>query len=64
MALTQNFKRQSTSATSPLADIGGKVRGVAEVVGAAKGLYDVGRAVYHGARAVAPYITSVGMGLL
>jgi len=64
MVLTQNFRRQSSSATSTLSDLGGKVKSVAEVVGAAKGLYDVGRVVYHGARALTPLITTVGIGLL
>ena len=61
MALTQNFKRQNTSANWSLADIGGKVRNVAEVVGAAKGLYDVGKAVYQGVRTVTPLIATAGL---
>jgi len=58
MALTHNYKTQSSSTSGTLSDIGNKVRNVAEIVGAVKGLYDVGKVLYHGARTVAPYIST------
>jgi len=45
--------------TSWLSDIGNKVKGAVEVAGAVKGLYDVGRAVYHGAQVIAPMVAAV-----
>lgn len=62
MALTHNFKRQSTSSSpSMLSDIGGKVKNVAEIVGAVKGLYDVGKAVYQGVKTIGPIVASAGI---
>ena len=60
MALTQNFKRQSTSSSTSLSDLGSKVKNVAEVIGAVKGLY-VGKVVVQGVRTVAPLIASAGI---
>ena len=40
-------------------NIGNKVRSGAEVAGAIKGIWDVGKAVYHGAQVAAPIIRAV-----
>ena len=61
MALTQNFKRQASAAPSTMSDLGGKVRNVAEVIGAAKGLYDIGKVVYQGVRTIGPMVASAGL---
>ena len=59
MALTQNFKRQASTQTSPLSDFGSKVRNAAEVIGTAKGLYDMGKVIYQGVRTIGPVIAGL-----
>ena len=63
MALTHNFKRQATSSTSTsaLSDFGNKVRSVGEIIGAAKGLYDIGKVVYQGVKTIGPIVASAGI---
>lgn len=56
MALTHNFKAMNTSSNTSMSDLGSKVKNVAEVVGAVKGLYDMGKMIYHGAQTIAPFV--------
>ena len=44
-----------------LSSIGNKVQHVAKFAGAMKGIYDVGKLIYSGAQAVAPYVATAGM---
>ena len=62
MAHTHNFKKNHR--TSWIADIGNKVKYAAEVVGAAKGLYDVGRSLYHGMQVIGPAVAGAASVLL
>ena len=54
-------RNMSNNRQSWLSNIGNKVKGVAEFAGAVKGIYDVGKMVYSGAQAMAPYIATAGM---
>lgn len=49
------------SPKSFLSNIGSKVKNVAEFAGAVKGIYDVGKMIYHGARAISPVASAVGL---
>ena len=64
MAHLHNFahfhKRHQSSWTS---DLGNKVKHVAEFAGTVKGLYDVGKLIYHGAQALGPIVSSVAMAI-
>ena len=51
--------RQSQS--SWMSDIGNKIRTVAEVAGTAHGIYQLGKAVYHGAQAMGPVVATAGL---
>ena len=42
-----------------ISNIGDKVRHVAEAIGTAKGLYEIGRGIYSVGRAVAPVIAGL-----
>ena len=53
----------NNSRQSWLSDIGNKVKGAAEIAGAMKGIYDVGKMVYSGAQAIAPYVATAAMAL-
>ena len=57
MAVHNNFPRNRPP-QGWLDTIGNKVKKVGEIVGTAKGLWSVGKAIYHGAQAVAPYVTA------
>jgi hypothetical protein len=46
------------SKPSLVARIGEKVRNAAEIAGALKGIYDIGRTIYTVGRTVAPYVAS------
>ena len=54
MANLQNFRNNQRP--SWIEGLGQKVRNVAELAGAVKGIYDVGRTVYSGFVAAAPYL--------
>jgi hypothetical protein len=43
-----------------MSNIGNKVKQVAEIAGAMKGIYDVGRMAYHAIRTVGPAVATVG----
>jgi hypothetical protein len=43
-----------------MSNIGNKVKQVAEIAGAMKGIYDVGRMTYHALRTVGPAVATVG----
>jgi hypothetical protein len=49
------------SHNSLLSNIGNKVKHVAEFAGAVKGIYDVGKMIYHGARAISPIASAAGL---
>lgn len=54
MANLNNFHKQRKVSTWE--SIGNKVRTAAEVVGAAKAIWDTGKMLYHGIQAVGPYV--------
>ena len=54
MANLQNFRNNQFSST--MTSLGQKVKNVVEFAGAVKGMYDVGRTVYSGFVAAAPYL--------
>ena len=54
MANLQNFRRQQD--TSLLTHVGQKVKQAAEIAGAVKGVWDIGRGIYSGFQVAAPYI--------
>ena len=41
-----------------LSQVGTKVRSAIEFAGTAKGLYDIGRGIYHGVRTLAPIVAA------
>jgi hypothetical protein len=43
-----------------MSTVGSKVKQVAEIAGAMKGIYDVGRMAYHALRTVGPAVATVG----
>ena len=49
---------------SMLHSIGNKVKNAAEFVAMAKGAWDIGRSIYHGAQALAPVAGSIAMALI
>ena len=49
---------------SMLHSIGNKVKNAAEFVALAKGAWDIGRSIYHGAQALAPVAGSIAMALV
>ena len=53
-----NHRKQKESF---LSNIGHKIKHVAEIAGAVKGIYDTGRMVYNGIRAIGPAAATVGM---
>ena len=53
-----NHRKQKQSF---LSDVGNKIKHVAEIAGAVKGIYDTGRRVYNGIRAIGPAMATVGM---
>lgn len=44
-----------------LSGIGNKVKQAAEIAGAVKGLYDVGRMIYQGVQTIGPAVASAGI---
>lgn len=44
-----------------LSSIGNKVKQAAEVAGAVKGLYDVGKLIYQGVQTLGPAVASAGI---
>ena len=57
MASLHNFRNRTKKTQSSWVDsIGQKIRNVAEIVGTAKGLYDVGRGLYTAAQAYGPIV--------
>lgn len=56
-------RHMNTSRQSLLSDIGNKVKNAAEFAGAVKGIYDVGKMIYSGSQAIAPYVATAGMAL-
>ena len=44
-----------------LSSIGNKVKQAAEIAGAVKGVYDVGRMIYNGARMIGPAVAAAGV---
>ena len=56
-----HFNHRGGTRHSFLSNVGNKIKHAAEIAGAVKGIYDVGRMVYHGARAIAPAAAAVGM---
>ena len=61
MAILHNSNYQAPSFWQ---SIGNKVKTGAEVAGTMKGIWDVGRAVYHGVQAAAPVIRAVAGAIL
>jgi len=53
-----SHRRQKPSFFS---NIGNKVKNAAEIVGAVKGIYDVGRMVYNGVRTIGPAVAAAGV---
>ena len=49
------------SKQSFLSGIGNKVKQAAEIAGAVKGLYDVGRLIYQGVQTIGPAVASAGI---
>jgi hypothetical protein len=63
MAHLHNFKHNQQP--SMLYSIGTKVKNAAEFVAMAKGAWDIGRSIYHGAQAIAPIIgPAIGAALI
>ena len=58
MASLHNFKH-SKQKYSWINNIGNKVKSVAEFVGTAKGLYDIGRGIYSGFQVAAPIVAGL-----
>ena len=54
MANLQHFRNNQFSST--MTSLGQKVKSAVEFAGAVKGMYDVGRTVYSGFVAAAPYL--------
>lgn len=46
---------------SLLSNIGSKIKNVAEIAGAVKGIYDVGKMLYNGVRTIGPVASTVGL---
>ena len=44
---------------SIIQNIGGKIKTGVEIVGAIKGIYDIGKGIYGAIRAAAPIVTSI-----
>jgi hypothetical protein len=44
-----------------LSNIGNKVKQAAEIAGAVKGIYDVGRMIYQGVQTLGPAVASAGI---
>jgi hypothetical protein len=63
MAHLHNLKHKQQP--SMLHSIGNKVKNAAEFVAMAKGAWDIGRSIYHGAQAIAPIIgPAIGAALI
>ena len=56
-------RHMNTSRQSWISNLGNKVKNVAEIAGAAKGIYDVGRMIYNGAQALGPIVSTAAMAL-
>ena len=57
------FYSRHMNSNSLMSNIGNKVKSAAELAGAVKGLYDVGKWIYTGARALGPIVASASMAL-
>jgi len=57
MAHLHNLR--SNHKTSFLSDIGNKVKHFAEFAGTVKGIYDTGKMIYNGVRAIGPTIAPI-----
>jgi hypothetical protein len=56
-----NNRSRRSPKQSFLSGIGNKVKQAAEVAGAVKGLYDVGRMIYQGVQTIGPAVASAGI---
>ena len=54
MASLHNFRHRQKPTW--LEGVGNKIKNVAEIIGAAKGIYDVGRGIYTAAQAATPLL--------
>ena len=59
MAHLHNFHNRQRPSFVP--DIGNKIKTIAEVGGAAKTIYDLGKMAYTGIRALGPMISTAGL---
>ena len=57
---SMHFNNHRRAKPSFMSNIGNKVKQVAEIAGAMKGIYDVGRMAYHTIRTVGPAVATVG----
>lgn len=55
-----HFNNHRRAKPSFMSSVGNKVKQVAEIAGAMKGIYDVGRMAYHALRTVGPAVATVG----
>lgn len=55
-----HFNNHRRAKPSFMSNIGSKVKQAAEIAGAMKGIYDVGRMAYHALRTVGPAVATVG----
>ena len=55
-----HFDNHRRAKPSFMSNIGNKVKQAADIVGAMKGIYDVGRMAYHTIRTVGPAVATVG----
>lgn len=60
---SMHFNSHRRAKPSLMSNIGNKVKQVAEIAGAMKGIYDVGRMAYHAIRTVGPAVATVGASL-
>jgi hypothetical protein len=56
MAYLQQYQQQKQSWFHSL---GGKVKNAAEIAGTVKGIFDLGKTIYSGVRAVAPVVAAL-----
>ena len=59
MAHRHNIHRSNNQ--SWLSSIGNKVKNVAEIAGAVKGIYDTGRMLYNAAQYIGPSVAAAGV---
>ena len=58
---SMHFNNHRRPKQSFLSSIGNKVKQAAEVAGAVKSLYDVGRMIYQGVKTIGPAVASAGI---